>query len=419
MSGIGNDPIQDLIVSVNIDLLFDHPFFGNLATRLEPVDASKWCKTFGTCGRKFYYNREYVKSLSKGQLKWSIIHMIYHLAYGHLERRSGKNKKLWDMANDYIINYSIEQEVVKKNLAERPAGALYSEKYTDEFTSEELYRILEENSVEIKIPLDEHMDLLGEDDDGNGSGYTVTVVGDENGKPHLTDADMASIRTEIQSAIMNAIQSCEDAGQVPAGIRRLIKDLTSPVMDWRALLETHIQSQVKGDYSLTNPSKRSWALGVILPSQKYLNTIDVSVTIDTSGSMTDQMLKDFLSEVKGIMETFEDFKLRLWTFDGTVHNPKLFTPHNLDEIFSYDPMGGGGTLFMPNWDFMKDPAKFDFADREGFEEPFVPNKFVMFTDGYYGDSWGDPDYCDTLFVLHGTNSMVADFGLTAYYSPKS
>lgn len=417
MSAIGTDPVLDTIVAINIDLLFDKPFFGSLATRLEPVDASAWMKTVGTDGRKFYFNREYIKSLSKGQVVWTICHLIYHMAYGHLERRNGKNKKLWDMANDYIINYSIENELVKSGYAERPAGALYSEKYTDEYSSEELYRILEENSVQIKVPLDEHLDLLGEDEDGDGAGYTVTVVGDENGPPQLTDSDIANIRMEMQSAIMNAINSCENQGDVPAGIRRLIKDLTSPIMDWRALLEAHIQSQVKGDYTLTVPSRRSWIYGVILPSQNYTKQIDVSVCIDTSGSMTDQMLRDFLSEVKGIMETFEDFTLRLWTFDTQVYNPKLFTPYNLDEIMEYDPKGGGGTHFMPNWDFMKDPAKFGFNNIEGFEEAFVPNKFVMFTDGY-GEGWGDPEYCDTLFVIHGNTSMVAEHGQTAYYQEK-
>lgn len=412
MSYKGSDPVLDTIVATNINLLFEKPFFGNLATRMEPVDASKWCKTVATDGRKFYFNREYIKSLSKGQLTWTIAHLIYHMVYDHLGRRNGKNKKLWDMANDYIVNYAIEKELVKSGHAERPAGALYSEKFNDDMTSEEVYRYLEENSVEIKVPIDEHLDLLDEGEDGSGSSVTVTVVGDENGRPHLTESDIASIKMEVQSAVINAVNSCTNAGDVPAGVKRLIKDLTFPIMDWRALLEMHIQSQVKGDYTFAVPSRRSWTTGVILPSQTWGKKVDVSISIDTSGSMTDDMLRDFLSEVKGIMETFEDFTLTLWTFDTKVYNPKTFTPYNIDEIFSYDPQGGGGTMFECNWEFMKDPKGYGF---DGFDEPIEPNKFVMFTDGYPNRTWGDENYCDTLFVIHGTTSITAPWGLTAYY----
>lgn len=412
-----NDPVYEAIVQANVFLLFEKPFFGSLATRMEPVDASKWCKTFATDGRKFYFNREYIKSLSEKQVRWTICHLIYHMAYDHLGRRNGKDKKIWDMANDYIVNYSLEKELVNSGIAERPAGALFSEKFNDEMTSEEVYRVLEQNKTTIKVTIDDHLDLLGEDSDGS---VEVTVVGDENGPPSLTDSDIASIKMEIQSAVMNAANSCQKAGDVPAGIRRLIKDLTSPIMDWRALLEMHIQSQIKGDYHFAVPAKRSWSTGVILPSQKYVNKVDVSVSIDTSGSMTDDMLRDFLSEVKGIMETFEDFTLRLWTFDTQVYNPKLFTPHNLDDILDYDPQGGGGTLFESNWDFMRDPSGYSekFADLEGFADPIEPAKFVMFTDGYPGRGWGDEKYCDTLFVIHGTTSITAPWGLTAYYQKR-
>ena len=60
-----------------------------------------------------------------------------------------------------------------------------------------------------------------------------------------------------------------------------------------------------------------------------METIDIAVTIDTSGSMTQEMLTDFLTEVKGIMEQFPDFKVRLWTFDCSVYDYKVFTPENI------------------------------------------------------------------------------------------
>ena len=109
-----------------------------------------------------------------------------------------------------------------------------------------------------------------------------------------------------------------------------------------------------------------------------------------------------LSEVKGIMDEYSDFKLTVWTFDTKVYNMQEFTNDNADDITSYVPVGGGGTLFECNWDFMKN-------------EEIEPKRFIMFTDGYPCGSWGDADYCETLFIIHGTESIIAPFGQTAYY----
>jgi len=131
-------------------------------------------------------------------------------------------------------------------------------------------------------------------------------------------------------------------------------------------------------------------------------TIDISIGIDMSGSISNAQANDFLSEVKGIMDEYKDFKLDIWCFDTEVYNYAKFTGDNSNDIQDYKVQGGGGTDFTVNFAFMKN-------------ENIVPKKFIMFTDGYPADSWGDEDYCDTLFIIHGNDSIVAPFGQTAYY----
>jgi len=415
-----SDPVVQAIVAARVSLLFNQPFFGNLATRMELVDATKWCKTAATDGRKLYYNREFIKSLTPDELLFLIGHEVLHCVYDHLGRKGSREHKLWNMANDYIVNYTL----VKEKLGDMPKGGLYDDRYTDEMISEEVYRLLEQNQTKFQMTLDEHLELDGSDgdDDGDGNGggqsVTVTVQGGPDGPPKLTEEDKQKIRNEIKAAVINAAQAV-GAGKVPAGVKRLIDAFTNPVMDWRTLLEMHIQSSIKDDYTFARPSKRSWGFGggasVILPGQNFKDTVDVAVCIDTSGSMTDEMLRDFLSETKGIMETFDEFKLTLWTFDTQVYNPKVFTLSNIDEILDYEPAGGGGTMFECNWEFMRDPAGSGFADVEGIGDSIEPKKFVMFTDGYPCGTWGEEDYCDTLFVVHGNTNIVAPFGMTAYY----
>lgn len=429
MSKLTDDPILFEIYKTRFSLLQQTPFFGNLIIRLEPKPVA-WCPTIATDGRKLYYNREFIKALTRNELKFVFCHEVLHLAFDHLGRKQGRDPDVWGMASDYLVNSILK----KQSIGEMPPTALYSDKYNDSMTTEEIYEDLMKNSVEIKETIDQHLKFDGtdgdgegedgEDGDGNGSPKTASarIVGGPDGPPVLSEEEQQRIKNDLRTAMIQASQSCK-AGDIPAGVARLINELTNPVMDWRALLENHIKSAVKGDYTFARPSKRSWTLGLgsysqysrpILPSQDFEDTISAAVVIDTSGSMTNEMIRDILSEIKGIMEEFSDFKLTIWTFDCNIYNPVVFTPENIDDILTYDARGGGGTDFEINWAFMKDPAAFGFDEME----EFVPERLVFFTDGYPCGHWcppGDEEYCDTLWVLHGTKSIKAPFGQTAYY----
>lgn len=402
-----NDPVVYALVSARVKMLLEKPFFGALATRLGLNDASSWCKTAATDGRQLYYSRAFVSSLTPPQLIFLLGHEVLHCVYDHMGRRGNRDPKIWNMANDYIVNYTL----VKEKLGEMPPGGLFDEKYTDHMTSEEVYDDLMKNSTTVKMTLDDHLEMADpgdeEEGDGSGDGNTVEVrVMGKDGPPKLTEEDLQAIRNEVRAATMQAAQSV-GAGNTPAGVKRLIEEFTQPKMDWRTLLESHIKSTIKDDFTFQKISRRSLAgLGsgneYIMPGQSTLETIDIAVSIDMSGSISQEQAKDMLSEVKGIMETFGDFRLHLWTYDTRVYGYKLFTANNLEEIMEYEPQGGGGTDFEVNWEYMK-------------EHQIEPERFVMFTDGYPNGGWGDPDYCDCLFVIHGTTSIIAPFGLTAYY----
>jgi predicted metal-dependent peptidase len=411
---IGKDPIVDAIVRARVSLLFSMPFIGNLATRMDLVQADSWCNTAATDGRHFYYSRAFIKSLSQDELCFLMGHEVLHMVYDHLGRKGTRDHKIWNMANDYIVNYTL----VREKIGRMPKLGLYDDKYTDEMTSEEVYRLLEKNSVKIQLPLDMHLDLAGgdgnSDKDGSERKVTVTVMGDGNGPPRITEEDQQRIRNEIKSAVINTAQAL-GAGKVPAGVRRLLEAFTHPKMDWRTLLELHIQSQVKDDFTFQRPSKRSWSSGriIILPGQNFTKRIELMVFLDLSGSITDEMIRDFLGEVLGIMQTFEDFRLILATFDTQVYNPVVFTPENLDELLSYEAKGGGGTLFECMYEFMKDPESAGFGD--DFPEPIEPPKLVVFTDGFPNSSWGDDNYCDTLFIIVGPNLIESPYGMSVLY----
>jgi len=123
-----------------------------------------------------------------------------------------------------------------------------------------------------------------------------------------------------------------------------------------------------------------------------------------SGSIGDEQGRIFLSEVKGSMDQYKDFKIKCWCFDTKVYNEQDFSQDGGEELTDYKLMGGGGTEFMCNWEYMK-------------ENDIQPKKFIMFTDGYPWGQWGEEDYCDTVFVIHGYHdkNFEAPFGVTTHY----
>jgi len=387
------DKVVEKLVKARISMLLHTPFFGNLAVRLILKDATDKIPTAGTDGRYFYYNRDFINKLDKQELIFLFGHETLHCVYQHMSRRGSRDPQIWNAAADYVINWELHEHKIGKLPDPKSSGVTpcFDPKYKGMYT-EQVYDLIDKDSIKIKIQAT-----------GNG-GFDVHF--DEGtGLEPMSEEERKLLGDEIRQAVMQAAK-ITDAGNVPAGVKRLISDLTEPQMDWREILNMQIQSAFKNDYSFSKPARKSWSSGCILPGQMPDIRVEVDVGIDCSGSMGDDMLKDLLGEVKGIMDQFADFKLRIWCFDTKVYNYAEFNPDNLHDIFSYEIKGGGGTDFMCNWDYMK-------------ENDIVPHRFLMMTDGYDSGNFGDPDYCDTIFLIHSNPSrnIVAPFGETIYYEP--
>ena len=395
--------ILDKLITARVGLLLRHPFFGNLATRLKLVDATDWCSTLATDGRNFYYNNNFVNALAPKECEFGFGHEVLHNVFDHMGRRDGRDPVLSNIAADYAANQILKDERI--GIAPKFIKIFQDDKYRG-WSYEEIYEDIYENAEKIDITklgelLDEHFDEIDSEGDGDNDGEEINGSGKGKRRPKLTAEERKQIRDEIKEALVAAAQSA-GAGKVPASIARMIRDFTEPKMDWRQMLRMNIQSLIKSNFSFNRPNRKSQHSGAILPGMMNEETIDVSCGIDMSGSITDLMGKDMVSEIKGIMEEYKDFKLKIWCFDTEVYNYAEFTGDNAEEINEYECKGGGGTNFDANYNFMKD-------------NDIQPKKFIMFTDGLPNCSWGDEDYCDTLFIIHGNESIIPPFGQVAYY----
>ena len=392
----------DTLITARVRLLLRHPFFGNMATRLRLVDGSDWCSTLATDGRTFYYNVGFVNKCDATEMEFGFAHEVLHNVFDHMGRRQSRDPQLSNIAADYAANQILVDE--KIGAVPKFIKIFQDHKYRGK-SYEEIYEELESKAIKIDFSklgelLDEHLDGEGQDGDGDGDDEK-----DENGKskgrPKLSEEEKKKIKDEIKEAMISAA-SAAGAGKTPAGVMRMIKDYTEPKMDWRQLLRMNIQSMIRNNYSFMRPSRKGWHTGAILPGMMNDETIDVCIGIDMSGSIGDAQAMDFITEVKGIMDEYVDYNIQLWCFDTEVYNYAKFTADNGEDLMNYEVKGGGGTDFDANYNFMK---------ANGIE----PKKFIMFTDGYPCGSWGDEEYCDTLFIIHGSEDIKSPFGQYAHY----
>lgn len=376
--------VRDRLVGARIGLLCNRPFFGSMATRLELVEEPR-VKTAAVDGFRFFYNSEFIAGLQDDELEFLFAHEVLHCCFEHFVRRSDRRARVWNFAADFVINQILVDDQIGKFIE----GGLLDDRYRN-WTTEKVYEDLLSRSNADPQLLD---------------GWESGLVIDEHRECDLDVKEVAQLREAMVAAVSMA--GGAHAGKLPAGLLRHIKHLTEPKLNWRELLQQNLQSAMVTDFTYQRPNRKSQHAGVVLPGLVKGSSLHACVAIDTSGSISDEDCRDFLSEVAGIVSQFESYEIRIWCFDTKVYNVQVFTSENSDEIEGYGVVGGGGTSFDCNWEYMK-------------EEGIVPERFVMFTDGYTGDGWGDSEYCEALFVVKtgagdGGEHPVAPHGMTVAF----
>ena len=239
--------VMERIITARVGLLLRHPFFGNMATRLKIVPADEWLMTAAVDGRNLYFNTQFFNEMDNKEIEFVLAHEILHMVYDHLGRRHDRDPRLYNIAADYIVNNLL----VRDRIGVKPSfiDCFQDFKY-EGWASEEVYDDLFEKAKEngdeflkqLGEMLDEHLDLEGDgDDEGNGNN-------NGKGRPKYSKEEMDQIKDEIKEAMIASAQSA-GAGNTPAGVQRLIKEMTEPKMNWRELLRQQIQSTIKSDFT--------------------------------------------------------------------------------------------------------------------------------------------------------------------------
>lgn len=347
-----NQSVEDKLTAARTRLLLDHPFLGALVLRLPLQMVSKsWCPTIATDAHQLFYNPEYVQLLDQVELEFMLAHEAMHCALLHFVRRGHRNLRRWDLACDLAINPILMDEGLRP-----PPDTMVLTEYSG-MTAEEIYPLVDDD-MEQGAP-DEHLY------DGQSGGKSDTSPQSETSaqKQTATDAETGSSPEPLSYAereqlarswrqrLAGAAQQAAQAGKLSGTLQRLVDDWLQPVLPWRVLLARYMTQAGREDYSYSRTSRRHGE--AILPSLRS-SQIDLVVIIDSSGSISDGEISEFLAEVNALKGQVRA-RVTLLACDNEldINCPWVF--ESWEEIIVPPACaGGGGTDFRPAFDWLQD-----------------------------------------------------------------
>ncbi len=382
--------IETKLAAARTRLILDKPFLGALALRL-PIKAADpgWCPTTATDARAFYYNPDYIASLSLDETQFVLAHDALHCALSHFARRQHRVRRKWDLACDHAVNPLLIDDGLTP-----PPDALHNPRFKG-LTAEEIYPLIEDQDD--AETLDRH--VYDEDNQRGGSQSGVTEkdldkfnqgdqpnpdAGDQGGgnQPQqgesknkdpgggapqpspLTPDEQADLAVQWHQRLAGAAQQAMHHGKLGGEMARLIDHLLQPQVPWRQLLARFMSVTARDDFSYSRPSRRE---GDCIRPALRSHQLELVVAVDISGSIKDAEIQEFIDEIDALKGQVRA-RVTLLACDARLcpGSPWYFEPW--EEFRRPDEMkGGGGTSFLP---------VFDWLDRAG--PP--PDLLVFFTD---------------------------------------
>jgi predicted metal-dependent peptidase len=368
--------IETKLAAARTRLILDKPFLGALALRLPLIAADpKWCATSVTDARSLYYNPDYIDKLSLEQTQFVLAREALHCALSHFARRQHRIKSCWDIACEYSIN----PVLVKDGLTPPPA-TIVIDAY-EGMTAEEIYPYIVEDSDDPKEENAQSGPDSNPDNSGSQQGQEQRKGGDGNTPQHnepqsggdsdsepeeelegisgaaqpnpLSASELEALSTQWQQRMAGAALQAQQAGKLGGALARLVGELLQPKLPWRMLLARYMTQVARDDYSYARPSRREGEM--IMPSLRS-SQANITVVLDTSGSVSNTELHEFLAEINTLKAQLRA-SITLHACD-TALSPKgpwifeAWEEFKLPQEFH----GGGGTDFRPIFDWIKSQA---------------------------------------------------------------
>ena len=290
-------------------------------------------------------------------------HEICHIAFNHINRSSGKNEDIWNIATDGVINAFLKKDGLHlvKGVVDISEAINYS--------AEELYNKLLNNKNKVNNNINNHniwnnkelkKELRRRNNTSNNERRNDRI---KRQQEKISQKKIKEIFEENKNKQKELLQDLRDElnnyspNDTNSNVRKInnIGD-KSNLIDWRYLLRESINYDL--DYSYKNATIED---GVLTSHLEEFPKCETEIVLDTSGSVNEELLKCFLKECKNILQTS---LVKVGCFDTKFYGFNII--RNFNDIDNMKFIGGGGTNF--------DVAINAFSKR-------VINR-IIFTDGY-------------------------------------
>jgi len=373
------------------------PFYGDILVQTDFI-ADYTVKTAATNGLNIIYNPNYVKDLTDEQVTFLILHELYHCLLYHIPRMGNKDKYIWNIAADLIVNYRILKETPSLGLniqnVQAIKGSLIGGDDLADITTEELYdkllkqkeeqkRMGRKNSYTLKI--------------GENSEIKVTEDGEFDFDIIQNDG-MANedLEERINQKILTSLLKSKQAGKLDTDLERKFNHITAPKVKWYTYIRRFLSNREDDESSFSTPDRMNIYRGVILPgeSQEEKQLEDIVIAIDTSGSITDNDIGRAVFHLKQLCDQY-NLQGHLIYWDTEVRQAVKIKRYS--DIIKTTVKGGGGTNVMPVFEYIKKNLPKTICT-------------VVITDGYLLEYPKSIMKNVVWAILPGGNTSVSTFG---------
>ena len=374
------DKVLKKIERAKASLMLEYPYFGVLAASLK-FSLNEDIESFLSDGDEYQYNGDYLNSLSVEEVALTLANAAMHKALSHKNRLSKRQNWLWQLATDYAVN-----SILVENGLKLPDRVNYDPRFEGMY-AEEIYAVLKD-----EIRNEEYNDDEDNDTGFNESGKRKTK---EEYKEEFLSKDenrpVQAVEADEEAFLENLYQKMESIGELPKGIERLFEKSEGGGIDWRSELYRYIQNHAKMDFSFYPPNMKYLYRGYALPALKS-DTLKISIAIDTSASVREDLLGEFFRELELILESFPNYEIDLIEADLKVRRHRVFMS---GEIIDRNFLGGGCTDFRAVFSYIEENIPdtkilIYFTDGMGIypnKEPLFDTLWIMpaFKEVPFGD----------------------------------
>lgn len=357
--------LQDRIDLAYSKLGLREAFIAAVMTRVKREVSDK-VSTAGTNGTWVKFNPAFCDPLNDEELFGLVLHESCHVVLMHMWRREGRDMRIWNIANDAIIN-----SYIRSRGWQLPKGGVDLKWVKEEHSSEYVYNKLREQQQAQK-------DKGGGSGDGDEDGDDGMGGGGFDGKGDLEDAQDEATRVDMEASIVAAAKMAKDCGQGSALIDRVLEKVGNAKVRWQDVCRSMMTESCAADYTYMRPSRRFIGSGLYMPSLRSDALGGLAIGFDTSGSMGKDECNQIAAELQAIVDDLQPAFVEVVYCDYAVTHTERF---ERDELLQLRPRGGGGTRFQPVFKHFANTGErycglIYFTDMEGdldeCEEPDIP-----------------------------------------------